>query len=73
MAYRQCSDCGVITDEDEPKCPSCLNNHLGDKIITAEDLVSKIKKRKTSPSKIWTKNPNAILDAIYPAPESLPH
>jgi len=60
VAYKQCSRCGIITDKNEPKCPSCGNNHLGDKIITITELISSIGKGEITLSKIWTKCPSKI-------------
>lgn len=68
MAYRQCPQCKAITDENEPRCPSCANNNLGDKFITIEELVSGIKKGEITRSKVWTKNPSKLSQAL----ESLP-
>ena len=63
MAYRQCSHCDAVTDENEPKCSSCGKNPLNNGIITLEDLISRIKKGEIPLSKIWTKNPSKIYHA----------
>jgi len=67
MAYKQCPWCKTVTDENESQCPSCAN-HLGDKIITAKELISSIESGEILLSKIWTKHPNEL----YPIPKSLP-
>ena len=67
MAYKKCSRCETVTDENESQCPSC-SNHLGDEIITTGELISSIENGEISPSKIWTKH----LSELYPTPKSLP-
>jgi len=65
MAYRQCSRCNAVTDENESKCPFCANNYLvGGKVITVEELIAKIRKREISLSKVWTKHPFEIYQAL---------
>lgn len=57
MLYRQCSKCGAITDEDEPKCSFCSESKkLGDKIMTLEELNLEIKKGAIPSSSVWTKH-----------------
>lgn len=68
MAYKQCSRCNIITDENESKCPSCANNHLDNKIITTKELASRIEKREISLSKIWTKYPGKIYQILKSLP-----
>jgi len=68
MAYRQCSNCGAIIDENEPKCSSCEKNPLDNKIITDEELISKIKKGEIPLSKIWTKTPYKLYQALQSLP-----
>ncbi len=64
MAYKECSHCGYITDDDENKCPECESNPLNGKIISFEELISSIKKGEIPLSKIRTRNPDKIYQAI---------
>ena len=68
MAYRECLNCGAVTDENESKCSSCGKAYLNDKIITCEELAFRIKKGEIIPSKIWTKSPREIYQALKSLP-----
>ena len=68
MAYKQCPQCETVTDENESQCPSCANNHLGDKIITAVELSSSIEKGEIPLSKVLTKCPSELYQTLKSPP-----
>ncbi len=69
MAYKKCSHCDAITDENESKCPVCGKNPFNEEVITFDDLISRIKKGEISFQIIWTKKPFKIYQALKGSPQ----
>ena len=70
MAYKKCSHCNVLTDENESKCPACGENPFDEEVIAFDDLISRIKKGEISLPTIWTKNPTKIYQALEGSPQT---
>ena len=44
MYYKECSHCGIITEQDEQNCPSCYKNPFNEKRYSQKEIINKIKK-----------------------------